>query len=58
MGATSDTRDTYCIVTDENEVIEAGLSLYEAEHKLARYLNNGEDCYLAHQSDYCSKTGG
>ena len=42
----------YCIVTEDDAILEQDLSLPAAELALCHYLGHGEDCYIGLTADY------
>ncbi|BCL73972.1 hypothetical protein TUMSATVNIG1_59580 (plasmid) [Vibrio nigripulchritudo] len=41
-----------CIVTEDDEILENGLSLQAAEIALQKAIENGEDCYIGNTEDF------
>lgn len=37
---------SYVIITEDDEILENNLTLFQAEYKLLYYVNHGEDAYI------------
>lgn len=44
--------ETHVIVTDNEVVLERGLTLKQAESQLCYYLSNGEDAFIGSEIDW------
>ena len=42
----------YCIVTDDDEILERDLTHPEAEQKLAYFVGHEEDCFIGVTADF------
>lgn len=42
----------HCIVTKEDNILDSGLSLVQAEKRLQYYLEHKEDCYIGLTLDF------
>ncbi|MBQ4840164.1 hypothetical protein [Pseudoalteromonas luteoviolacea] len=47
----------YCIVTEDDAILVKDLTLAEAEQRLCRLLNRGEDCYIGETEAYTVEIG-